>query len=93
MTFHFGKRAAMQRRSNVWPSANPSVSTLPEKPELAPGRMLPAEMGPVLSVPKPAELEVPRTASELEAGRLSRLVETCRGRRAELEWTIKSRWI
>jgi hypothetical protein len=93
MTFHYGKRAAMQRRSNAWPSANSSFSTFPEKPELAPSRILPAEMGLALSVPKPAELEVPKTASELEACRLSRLVETCRGKRAELEWIRKPRRI
>jgi hypothetical protein len=50
-------------------------------------------MGLALSVPKPAELEVPKTASELEACRLSRLVETCRGKRAELEWIRKPRRI
>jgi hypothetical protein len=59
--------------------------------------MLPAEMGSELSIPKPAakpaELEVPKTTSELEGHRMSKLVETGWGRRAELEWKRKSGWI
>jgi len=98
MFYYYGKKAAMGRRAsaNRWPSAS-SYSTIPDKPELGLGRMLPAEMGSDLAAPKPAakpvELEVPRTASELEGHRMSKLMETGWGRRAELEWNSKSGWI